>query len=79
MYLLSVTQSLFSLGITDIDTDYDNYKHHTDSYALRYNYERNFDTKYSEILLEQFEKNLVRQMRKMDSVQEIKGARLFIE
>ncbi|MDH7447376.1 HAD family hydrolase [Aquimarina sp. 2201CG14-23] len=79
MYLISVTKALMNLGIKDIDTDYNNYKHHTDSYALRYNYERNFKGGFSEELLYDFENDLVKQMSAFDPVQEIKGAKSIIQ
>nr|WP_282100268.1 HAD hydrolase-like protein [Aquimarina sp. MMG016] len=79
MYLISVTQSLLSFGITDIDTDYNNYKHHTDSYALRYNYERNFQNDLPDNLLDDFEEDLVRQMLNFDPVKEIMGAKSVIQ
>jgi len=44
-YLKVITQILKDIGLKDIDTDYDNYIHHTDLYALEYNYERNFGKK----------------------------------
>ena len=79
MYLISVTKSLQALGIKDIDTDYNNYKHHTDSYALRYNYERNFESKMPEGLLHDFEEDLVLQMNKFDPVVEINGAKRLLD
>ncbi len=79
MYLISVTKSLLAMGITDIDTDYNNYKHHTDSYALRYNYERNFGNTYQNDLLDNFENDLVYQMSMFDNVKEIKGAKSLIK
>ncbi len=79
MYLISVTKSLQTLGIKDIDTDYNNYKHHTDSYALRYNYERNFKEDFPSNLLDDFETNLVHQMGKFDPVKEIRGAKSLLE
>ncbi len=79
MYLISVTKSLQSLGIVDIDTDYNNYKHHTDSYALRYNYERNFGATMPNGLLENFETDLLYQMSLFDAVQEIAGAKVLLQ
>ncbi len=79
MYLISVTKSLASLGIVDIDIDYNNYKHHTDSYALRYNYERNFETPFPNNLLDDFETDLVHQMSLFDPVKEIEGAKSLIQ
>jgi len=79
MYLESVTRSLAALGIANIDTDYNNYKHHTDSYALRYNYERNFNQGFHAGLLDDFENDLVYQMSRFDPVQEIEGAKSLIQ
>lgn len=79
MYLISVTRSMLAMGISDIDTDYDNYKHHTDSYALRYNYERNFGKTFPNGMLDDFETDLVYQMSTFDPVKEIKGARVLIQ
>lgn len=79
MYLISVTKSLQSLGIADIDTDYNNYIHHTDSYALRYNYERNFGTKMPDGLLDDFETDLLYQMSLFDAVKEIRGAKMLLQ
>ncbi|WP_370449360.1 HAD family hydrolase [Aquimarina sp. BL5] len=79
MYLISVTKAMMSLGIKDVDTDYNNYKHHTDSYALRYNYERNFKDTFSKDLLKDFENDLVKQMLEFDPVKEIKGAKSLVQ
>ena len=76
MYLMAVTQAMLKLGIQDIDTDYNNYKHHTDSYALRYNYERNFLEQHPADLLEQFEQEIVSQMELFNSSKEILGAKV---
>lgn len=78
MYHISVTRALLAIGILDIDTDYNNYKHHTDSYALRYNYERNFKKTFSKDLIEDFETNLIDQMNTFDPVREIEGAKSLI-
>ncbi|WP_103068847.1 HAD family hydrolase [Aquimarina sediminis] len=79
MYLISVTKSMMAMGISNIDTDYNSYKHHTDSYALRYNYERNFKKEYSDRLLHDFETNLIYQMSTFDPVKEIEGAKSLIQ
>ncbi len=79
MYLISVTKAMISSGIKNVDTDYNNYKHHTDSYALRYNYERNFKDEFPNDLLEPFEDNLVKQMLEFHPVKEIKGAKVLIQ
>ena len=78
MYHISVTRALLAIGILDIDTDYNNYKHHTDSYALRYNYERNFKEAFPDSLIEDLEINLIEQMNALDPVKEIEGAKSLI-
>lgn len=79
MYLISVTKAMQALGIVNIDTDYNNYKHHTDSYALRYNYERNFNRSVPKDLLDKFEDNLILAMNDFDPVKEISGAKELID
>ncbi|WP_062057105.1 HAD family hydrolase [Aquimarina longa] len=79
MYLMSVTRSLSAMGISDIDTDYNNYKHHSDSYALRYNYELNFKETPPDRLLEDFETDLVHQMSVFNPVKEIEGAASLLQ
>lgn len=79
MYLAAVTNAMKAVGITDIDTDFNAYKHHTDSYALRYNYEKNFDNPYPSTLLEAFEAEVVTQISLFDTVNEIVGAKSLIQ
>ena len=78
-YLISVTKAMIGLGIKDVDTDYDNYKHHTDSYALRYNYERNFKDNYPKHILSDFENSVAAYMLQFGAVKEIKGAKALIQ
>jgi len=78
MYLISVTNAMIKMGIKDIDTNYNAYKHHTDSYALRYNYERNFTKPYQVGLLDDFENHLMKEMTKFHPVNEIAGAKAFV-
>ncbi len=79
MYLMSVTNAMLKIGIVDIDTDYNNYKYHTDSYALRYNYERNFSRDMPKSLLKDFENSLLEEMSVFSPVNEIKGAKALIK
>ena len=78
-YLQAITRAFKAMGIVDIDTDYDNYKHHTDSYALRYNFERNFSQGYNPALIEELEDRLIEEMQLQNTVDEIKGAAPFID
>lgn len=74
-YLKVITKVLSDIGIKDIDTDYDNYLHHTDRYALEYNYERNFGKKTPDNLRYELDELLAQELRKHNPVMEIPGAR----
>lgn len=74
-YLKVITQVLKDIGLTDIDTDYDNYLHHTDLYALEYNYERNYNKKAPADLKYKLDDLLVQGLNNEPSVAEIPGAR----
>lgn len=73
-YIIAITQVLSDIGLTDIDTDYDNYLHHTDRYALAYNYERNFGKPITEALCNQVDELLEKELHKHPPAIEIKGA-----
>lgn len=74
-YLKVITKVLVDIGLKDIDTDYDNYLHHTDRYALEYNYERNFGEKAPDSLRFELDTLLETELKKHDPVIEIPGAR----
>ena len=74
-YLKVITQVLQDIGLKDIDTDYDNYLHHTDLYALKYNYERNFGTPPPQHLKFELDNLLVQGLEREPAVSEIPGAR----
>ncbi|WP_299211998.1 HAD family hydrolase [uncultured Dokdonia sp.] len=74
-YLKVITKVLEDIGLKDIDTDYDNYLHHTDRYALEYNYERNFGKKAPDSLRFELDTLLETELQKHDPVIEIPGAR----
>jgi beta-phosphoglucomutase-like phosphatase (HAD superfamily) len=74
-----ITVAMQRLGITNIDTDYDNYLHHTDSYALEYNYERNFGKKASIEQRDLMDDFLAREMDNHPPIQEILGAKSLLQ
>ena len=74
-YLEVITKVLGDIGLKDIDTDYDNYLHHTDRYALEYNYERNFGKKVPDSLRFELDTLLETELKKHKPVIEIPGAR----
>lgn len=73
-YLPVITKVLGDIGLKDIDTDYDNYLHHTDLYALEYNYERNFAKKAPENLRYEVDGLIETELLKHPSVPEIPGS-----
>ncbi len=74
-YLKVITKVLGDIGLKNIDTDYDNYLHHTDRYALEYNYERNFGKKAPDSLRFELDTLLEIELQKHEPVVEIPGAR----
>jgi phosphoglycolate phosphatase-like HAD superfamily hydrolase len=74
-YLKVITQVLKDIGLTDIDTDYDNYLHHTDLYALAYNYKRNYGKNAPPHLKYEVDELLEQGLLNEAPVKEIPGAR----
>lgn len=75
LYHKVVEDSLNLMGIKNVDKDFSNYKYHTDSYGLKWNYENNFNKPYSKKLLTEFENTLFSELIKHPPVKEIKGAK----
>lgn len=78
-YLPVITKVLGDIGLKDIDTDYDNYLHHTDLYALEYNYERNFAKKAPKNLRYKVDELLETELLKHPLVPEIPGATALLK
>jgi len=74
-YLKVITEVMAAIGLKDIDTDYDNYLHHTDRYAIDYNWERNFGTKPEEEIHKKLDRQLGDALALETPVSEILGAR----
>ena len=64
LYHRVVIHSLNLMGINNVDTNFSNYKYHTDSYGLKWNYENNFDKRYDKELLPVFENTLLSELIK---------------
>lgn len=62
-------------GITEINQNWSSYKHHTDSYILKKNYENNLATKFEFSFIENFENRMTELMLSLNKVSEIKGAK----
>lgn len=72
-------QAMKVIGITDINQNWKAYKHHTDSYILKENYESNFKDRFDPALLDNFENRMVDIMSILEPVKAISGAGSFVD
>lgn len=72
-------QAMKSIGITDINQNWKEYKHHTDSYILKENYESNFNNRFDPVMLDDFENRMIEIMTALEPVKAIGGARNFVD
>ncbi len=79
IYHLAVIKSLKMMGIKEVDIDFFNYKYHTDSYTVKFNYEKYFKKKYTSILLDQFEDIIMDELKNHPTVAEINGAKKCVD
>lgn len=79
IYHLAVIKSLKMMGIEEVDIDFFNYKYHTDSYTVKFNYEKYFKKKYSSVLLDQFEDIIMEVLKNHPAVAEINGAKKCVD
>ena len=76
---LAYVNSMKEIGITEINQNWKDYQHHTDSYILKVNYENNFTDKFDWKLIENFEKRMTEIMETLEPVKEIIGAEKFVD
>jgi len=79
VYHKIVIDSLKLMGIKKVNSDFFNYRYHTDSYTLKVNYETFFMKTYSKSLLYEFEEILFSELKKSPQINEIKGAKHCID
>jgi len=68
-----IIKAMMDLGIENIDTDFNALKHHTDSYALKYNYENFFNKELPLKLLNNFENLIVKYLKLQPKTIPVKG------
>ena len=76
---LAYVNSMKEIGITEINQNWKEYLHHTDSYILKVNYENNFADKFDINLINDFENRMTEIMQTLEPVEEIYGAKEFID
>ena len=79
VYHKAVIKSLKLMGVKDVDTDFFNYKYHTDSYTVKFNYENYFKKEYIPSLLNQFGNIIMDELKNYPAVTEINGAKKCID
>ena len=76
---LAYVNTMKEFGITEINQNWNEYKHHTDSFILKENYENNLHEKFDFSFIEKFENRMTELILSLKKVSEIKGAKNIIE
>lgn len=76
---LAFVAAMKAIGITDINQNWNTYKHHTDSYILKENYENSLKNRFDPALLDDFESRMIAIMSTLEPVQAISGAGKFVD
>ena len=71
---LAYVNTMKEFGITEINQNWKTYQHHTDSYILKENFERNLDGGFEFSFIEGFEKRMTELILDLEPVSEILGA-----
>lgn len=74
-----IVKAMNAVGIHSVDTNFNTLKHHTDSYALKYNYENFFSSELPLSLLDDFEKYIVTYLKKQPKTTAILGAKELLK
>lgn len=76
---LAFVKAMKEIGVTEINQNWKEYQHHTDSYILKVNYENNFSQAFDWNMIGNFDQRMSEIMQTLEPVQEIKGARNFVD
>ncbi len=76
---LAYVNTMKEFGITKINQNWREYKHHTDSYILKKNYENNLTDQFKFSFINDFENRMTELILSLKKVSEIKGAKSIIE
>lgn len=76
---LAYVNTMKEFGITKINQNWKDYKHHTDSYILKKNYENNFSKKFDFSFIESFEHRMTELILSLKKVEEVRGAKNIID
>jgi len=76
---LAYVNTMKYFGIKKINLNWKEYKHHTDSFILKENYENNFSKKFNFSFIRLFEKEMTKEILTLKITSEINGARQMID
>lgn len=76
---LAYINTMKEFGITEINQNWSEYLHHTDSYILKENYERNFSDSFEFDFINDFETRMTALILDLPQVSEINGAKKIIK
>ncbi len=76
---LAYVNTMKEFGITEINQNWREYEHHTDSYILKKNYENNLTDQFNFSFIDNFENRMTELIHSLKKVSEIKGAKNIIE
>lgn len=71
-------ETMKSFGISNINTNWKSYTHHTDSYILNENYKVNFNNDFDLSFLMEFEVKMTEVMGSLDPIEQISGAQKLL-
>ncbi len=71
-------KAMKEFGISEINQNWIEYKHHTDSYILKENYENNHADKFDFSFIQDFEKRMTQLILGLKTASEIKGAKQIL-
>lgn len=74
----SYVDSMYHFGIKDIDQNWKSYVHHTDSYILKENYNRNLSSSFGFSFVETFEEEMTKRILELPETREISGAKKVV-
>lgn len=76
---LAYVNAMKAFGITEINQNWRDYEHHTDSFILKENYEQNLREAFDFSFVERFETKMTELILTMQAVKAIKGARAVVK
>ncbi|MFK7787006.1 MAG: HAD family hydrolase [Crocinitomicaceae bacterium] len=77
-HICAYVQAMNHFGISEIDQNWASYEHHTDSFILKENYERNFPQRFDFNFIPNFEARMTELILDLSPVTEINGAQSII-